>query len=114
VTKINSKSISIHRSYTVEELSGVLRVDKKTCFRWIEEGLKIIPGCKKPILIMGEDIKKFLDNRRLKRKVKLGRYQFFCFTCKKATIAKRGSIKIVGDKKTALCRVCNGKITRII
>ncbi len=112
--KINSQKIYTHRSYTIKELSDALSVDEKTCFRWIEEGMKTIPGCKKPILIKGRDIKKFLNNRKMKKKIKLNRSQFLCLTCKKASYAKRGSIRVVGKKKLALCRVCNGKMSRII
>jgi hypothetical protein len=94
-------------------LSNILSVDKKTVFRWIEEGLIIIPGCKKPILIKGANIKKFLNNKKLKRRVKLSRSEFFCLTCKSARFAKKGTIKKNGNQKKALCRVCNGKISRI-
>ena len=50
----------------------------------------------------------------MKKKIKLNRSQFLCLTCKKASYAKRGSIRVVGKKKLALCRVCNGKMSRII
>lgn len=112
--KINTQKIYTHRSYTIKELSDALSVDTKTCFRWIDEGMKIIPGCKKPILIKGEDIKKFINNRRMKKKIILNRSQFLCLTCKKASYAKRGSIRVVGKKKLALCCVCNGRMSRII
>ncbi len=112
--KINPKKIFGHRSYTIKELSGFLNIDKKTCLRWISDGLKIIPGCKNPILINGNDIKEFLTNRKLKKKIKLTRYQFLCMTCKGARNAKRGSIRVVGNKKSALCRVCNGNMSRLI
>lgn len=98
----------------IKELSDVLGVNERTCFRWIDEGLKIIPGCKKPILIKGKDIKEFLNNRKMKKKITLNRNQFLCLTCKKASYAKRGSIRVIRNKKTALCRVCNGKMGRII
>jgi hypothetical protein len=114
MTKINYQKINQHRSYTIKEISVCLGVTERQCFRWIEQGLRIIPGCKKPILITGNDLKKFLNNRKLKRKIPLNRNQFLCLTCKKASYARRGSIKVVGDKKTALCRVCNGKVSRII
>ena len=60
-------------NYTIKELSKELGVNKKTCLRWIAEGLKIIDGSKKPILIMGSEAKKFLRNKDAKKKVKLKR-----------------------------------------
>lgn len=114
MSKINPKNICKHRSYTIKELSDILCINQKTCFRWIDNGLKIIPGCKNPILIYGDDFKQFIAKKKLKKKIKLTRYQFYCLTCKRATFAKKGSIKILSNKKIALCRVCSGKISRII
>lgn len=112
--KVNTRKICSHRSYTIEELSEILEICEKTFSRWIEQGLKTIPGCKKPFLISGHEVKEFMKNRKLKRKIPLNRNQFLCMTCKAARYAKRGSIKVVDSKKVALCRVCNGKMSRII
>jgi hypothetical protein len=112
--KTNSRTICSSRSYEIKELSDILGKSEKTFSRWIEQGLKTIPGCNKPFLIRGREVKEFMRNRKLKRKIPLNRRQFLCLTCKAARFAKRGSIRVVGDKKTALCRVCNGKMSRII
>ncbi len=101
-------------SYTVKELSAELGVDEKTCSRWIANGLKTIPGGKKPILMMGSDIKDFLRKKDAKKKVILNRNQFYCLTCKAARYARRGSIRELGGRKLGTCRVCNGKICRTI
>lgn len=112
--KINPQKINMHRSYTIKELSVLLSIDEKTPTRWIEDGLPIVEGSKKPILIMGSAVKDYLRNRSLKKKCSLTRKQFYCMHCKKATYAKRESSKIVDGKKLALCSVCNGKISRTI
>ena len=112
--KISPKGVYKYRSYTIEELSVLLSKDKKTLLRWIEKGLKTIPESRKPILIMGSDLKEFLRNKYSKKRVKLNRNQFYCFTCKKATCAKRGSMEKLSNRKIARCCVCNGKIGRII
>lgn len=114
MAKINLQKINKHRSYTVKEIMELLGVVERTCRRWIDGGLPIIPGGKHPILISGNDLKEFLKNRKLKRKIPLNRNQLLCMHCKAARYAKRGSIKISGDKKIALCRVCNGKMSRTI
>lgn len=112
--KINPQKIHTHISYTTKELVELFGINAKTCFRWIEAGLKTVEGGKKPILMKGGDIKEFLKNRRIKKEIKLSRYQFLCMSCKVARSAKRGSIKIVGNRKTALCRVCNGRMSKTI
>lgn len=113
MSKTSPKGVFRHRSYTIEELSDLLDKDKKTISRWIDEGLETVPESKRPILIMGSDLKKFLRDRYSKRKVKMSCNQFYCFHCKKAVYAKRGSLENFGNRKTALCSVCRGKISRI-
>ena len=100
-------------SYTIKELSDELGINKKTCLRWIASGLKIVGGSKKPILIMGSDLKDFLRNKGRKKKVKLNRSEFYCFSCRVPRRAKRGSIKKLKGTKTGLCHVCNGRMCRI-
>ncbi|MES3032011.1 MAG: hypothetical protein V4699_02080, partial [Patescibacteria group bacterium] len=113
MTKINYQKIYSHMTYTIKELSNELGVNEKTCLRWIANGLKIIAGSKKPILIMGYDAKKFLRNKDSKKKVKLKRNEFYCLPCRAPRRAKRGSIKKLKNKKTGICHVCNGKMCRI-
>lgn len=99
-------------SYTIKEISDCLKINQKTPLRWIEKGLPIVPGGKKPIIILGSDIKNFLRKKDSKKKIKLKRNEFYCFTCKAARNAKRGSIKKLKNRKTAVCSVCNGKMSR--
>lgn len=101
-------------SYKIKEISDDLGISEKTCLRWIEKGLPIVPGGKKPILILGSDIKDFLRKKDSKKKIKLKRSEFYCLTCKAGRNAKRGSIKKLKNRKTAVCRVCNGKMSRTI
>ena len=101
-------------SYTIKELSDCLDVNEKTCLRWIESGMPIVPGGKKPLLMLGSEIKDFLKKKDSKKKVKLKRNEFYCLTCKAARSAKRGSIKKLQKQKMAICRVCSGKMSRTI
>jgi len=100
-------------SYTIQDISVVLGVTAKTVFRWIEDGLKTIPESKSPIYILGSELKEFLRLKNSKRKVTLGRNEFYCLTCKRAVFAKRGSIEALKGRKIARCRACNGKICRL-
>lgn len=112
MTRFNPQKIYAHLSYTIKELSNLLDVDEKTCHRWIEEGLRTVPGSKKPILIIGRDAKEFIRMRNLKKKVRLKRHEFYCLRCRGPTRAKRGSITVSGGMKKAVCSVCNGKIRK--
>ena len=100
-------------SYTIKELSETLNISEKTALRWIDNGLKIIPGGKNPILISGSDLKEFLINKDSKKKLKLKRSEYYCLSCKGPRRAKQGSIKKLKNKKNGLCHVCGSKISRI-
>lgn len=114
MTRINRQKICGSMSYTIKEMSDCLGINGKTCLRWIANGLPIVPCGKKPILMLGSDIKDFLRKKDSKKKTKLKRNEFYCLTCKTARNAKRGSIKKLQKQKKAVCRVCNGRMSRTI
>lgn len=101
-------------SYTIKELATALGRSTKTCSRWIEQGMAIVPNSKNPIFIMGSAVKEFLRSKKLKHSVKLGRHEFYCFRCKVPRRAKRGSIAVSGSMKKAICSACNGKMVKTI
>ncbi len=101
-------------SYTIKELTGILSVNEKTLLRWMDNGLKSVPGGSKPLLVLGSELQEFLKQKDAKKKVQLKRSEFYCFTCKAARRAKKGSIRTLKGKKTAYCSVCNGKMSRTI
>ena len=100
-------------SYTIKELSETLNISEKTALRWIDNGLKIIPGGKNPILISGSDLKEFLINKDSKKKLKLKRSEYYCLSCKGPRRAKQGSTKKLKNKKIALCHACGSRVSRI-
>ena len=114
MARYNPQKIGAHLSYTIKELADSLEASGKTIHRWIDEGLRVIPGGKKPILIAGNDAKEFIRLRNSKPKVKLKRHEFYCLKCRGPTRAKKGSIVIMGSMKKGICSVCNGKIRKTI
>jgi len=114
MTRFNPQIISGHLSYTIKEITAMLDVNKKTVFRWIDEGLVTVPGQKKPILILGSDLKTFIRQKNSKKKVTLKRHEFYCLKCKVPRRAKRGTISRSGDEKRGECVVCSGNMSRKI
>jgi len=55
--------IKIHRSYTVDEIARLRNVAKGTVRRWIKNGLPALRD-RKPTLILGEDLFRFLAARK--------------------------------------------------
>ncbi len=114
MTKINSKKIHIHRSYLVKEIPDLLGVVEKTCLRWIKIGLRTVGDRKHSMLINGFDLKEFLKNKDSKKNARLKPNEFWCFTCRGPTTAKRGSARIRNGNKMGICSVCKGKVCRTI
>ena len=114
MTRFNPQIIHGHLSYTIRQITEELGINKKTCLRWIADGLAVVPGQKKPILIMGSELKKFIRLKNSKKKVSLKRHEFYCLKCKAARRAKHGTITKSGDTKKGECSVCGSKMTRKI
>lgn len=114
MTRIDCRGVNKYMSYTTEELQRLLHVSKKTTYRWMEKGLKTVSGSKKPFLIRGSDLKEFHKDKDSEKKFKLKRNEFNCLKCKAPRRAKRGSIETFNDRKTGICSVCNGKMSRTI
>lgn len=112
--KTSNAGLIKHYSYNIEELTKKLNIDERTIRRWIKDGLQVVPGAKKPILILGGDITAFLTKRKKKHRIRLKIDEFFCVSCKKARRACEGTIEIIGNRKKAVCEECKSKMCRAI
>lgn len=122
----NTHRIKARRSYSITEMALLFGIDRKTCQHWIKGGLRPIEQGTSPLLVMGEELKKFLKERSKKRKCELKDEEFFCMKCHKAAIAEEGSEKIVKTgkkigkankeqlKKIGVCAACGTKINRFL
>ena len=78
----NFRLVKIHRSYTVEEVAVLLDVHKGTVRNWINHyGLPVVDK-KRPILIRGNSLKNFLEERRARNKRSLKPGEMYCFRCR--------------------------------
>lgn len=106
----NGRRIKVHRSYDVAEVARALGVAKGTVRRWLKDGLPSLSD-QRPILILGQDLKEFLDTKR-KPKQSCRIDQCYCMSCKAPrrpafdevefhpTNAGRGNIR-------GLCEICS-------
>ena len=106
------------RSYTVQEAAETLGVSVGTVRGWVRQGLRLLNG-QRPFLILGSDIRTFLETRRAKGKVSLASDELYCLTCK----APRRPLGMMvdGHRQTAktarmvgLCEACGGTCNRMI
>ena len=77
----NPRLAKIHRNYTVEEVSFLYDIHKNTVRDWIKKGLLALDN-KRPILILGNELRRFLEERRKKNKRPCKPGQIYCLKCK--------------------------------
>ena len=78
---LNYRLVKIHRSYTVEEAAQLFGVRKNTVRAWLEQGLRPIDS-RRPTLIHGLELSRFLHQRRLSGKKPCPSGHLFCFKCR--------------------------------
>jgi hypothetical protein len=81
----NPRLIKSHMTYTVDEAADTLDSHKNTVRLWLKQGLSTIDG-KRPTLIYGADLIRFLTERRAKAKRPCGPNQIYCVRCRLAQI----------------------------
>jgi predicted site-specific integrase-resolvase len=123
----NIRLIKSRRSYSIKEMALLFGIDRKTCSRWIQnDGLRVVEKNVSPLLVMGEDLLRFIRDKRLTKKISLRDDEFYCFKCHKAvkaredsrtvhktgrTVGKEGLAQIVA---TGICEVCGIKVNRFL
>jgi hypothetical protein len=78
---LNHRRIKIHRTYTVEEIASLLPIHKNTVRLWIKAGLPTIDG-KRPTMLLGAQVKAFLQARRARNKRTCKPGEIYCVRCR--------------------------------
>lgn len=124
--RYNLSKIRAKTAYSTQEIAQLLKVNKKTVFRWFKEGLVLLDFKQTPRLVMGDDLKAFIKAKREATQIKLNWNEFYCLRCRKAVVAKRGSEKTEKTGKNiglnnrsqeiicAKCKECDGSIARLL
>lgn len=126
MTSYNLNKIKMRKSYSIAEITSLFGITRKTCSRWLKEGLKVVEESVSPILVMGFDLENFIKERRTKKKINLKENESLCMKCHKAVIAKIGSEQVIKTgkrigkdnqeqlRKIGICEVCGTKINRFL
>jgi hypothetical protein len=102
------RRIKIHRSYTIEEIAGVLHIHKHTVRRWEKAGLAAIDGGR-PKLFLGTEIRRFLRERRRQARRPSPPGHMFCFRCRAPKIPSGGFVDLLPltSRVANLCGMCD-------
>ena len=114
----NPNRAKIHRSYTVEEVAELFSVHKNTVREWIKTGLPIGDD-KRPLLILGIDLRDFLQQKRTARKQKCKPFELFCLRCRSPqhpaeNMAEYEPINATTGRLIAICPACTGLMNKFI
>lgn len=113
---MNPNKAKIHRSYTVEEVADLYGVHKNTVRAWIKLGLSVCDD-KKPMLILGADLRVFIQKKKAKRKQTCQPWEMYCVRCRKPQTPFGGMADYVADNEArgrliALCPECEGGLNK--
>jgi hypothetical protein len=78
---MDARLIKVHRSYRLDEAAQALGVHKNTVANWLRYGLMPIDG-NRPVLIHGTELRRFLAERRRRRKSPCKIDEFWCLRCR--------------------------------
>jgi hypothetical protein len=114
----NPRLAKIHRNYSVEEVSRLFSVHKNTVRAWLRQGLVPIDD-QRPTLVRGEELSRFLTDRRSRTKQACGPGHIYCLPCRapKVPAGKMADCIQTGDTTGCLqgiCPDCNRMIYRRI
>jgi len=108
--RINPRLAKLHRSYSVEEAALALGVHKNSVRSWIKAGLPTI-GKSRPTLMLGSELRYWLEKRRKAAKRPCGAGRFYCFKCREPREPALAMIEYkpmttVSGNLSALCGDC--------
>jgi hypothetical protein len=112
----NPNLAKIHRNYTVEEAANLFSVHKNTVRLWVKDGLATNDD-KRPMLILGSNLKQYLQSKRKSNKRKCLPFEIYCVRCRlpqlpAENMADYEPINGRVGRLIGLCPSCGGIINR--
>jgi len=112
----NPNLAKIHRNYTVEEVANLFSVHKNTVRSWVKDGLATNDD-KRPMLILGSNLKDFLQVKRKSNKRKCLPFEIYCVRCRSPQLPAGNMVDYepINDSRgrlIGLCPSCNGIINK--
>jgi hypothetical protein len=110
------RRIKSRHAYTTYEAAETLRVHRNTVRNWLREGLSSLNE-KRPILILGAELKSFLVSRRKARQRHCKAGEIFCIKCRSQKVPALGMADYVPvslnlGSLVGLCPDCDTVISR--
>lgn len=114
--------IKARHTYSVAQLAETIRIHPRTVQSWIKQDLPIAGKDGNSYLMSGEDIRRFLIDKRQKQKHPLEAGEFYCAKCQQPRKSLPNRLEvIITDKKLGkaskqafikgICELCNTRLT---
>ena len=112
----NPRLAKIHRNYTVEEVAVVFGVHRNTVREWVKRGLPTNDR-RRPMLILGSDLRAFLHARRMKNKQPCQPGEMYCIRCRSPRAPTGNMADYEAGTATlgnsiAICSTCEAMMNR--
>jgi transposase-like protein len=112
----NPNLVKIHRNYTVEEVADLFSVHKNTVRSWIKDGLETNDD-KRPMLILGSDLKRYLQSKRKSKKRKCLLFEIYCLRCRSPQVPAENMVDYESINSNVgcligICPSCTGIINK--
>lgn len=116
--RYNPRLPKLHRNYTVEEVARLLQVNRQTVWKWLKVGLRAIDD-RRPILVLGAELRGFLRERRAKRKHPTPPGMIYCVGCRQPRPPAGNMVDYIPLSPTSgnfqgICPICDAMIYRRI
>lgn len=114
--RIDPRRVKIHYTYEVGEAARLVGVHKNTVRGWLKSGLAAIDDGR-PTLILGRELRAFLDGRRKAAKRICPPGTMYCLKCRQAKPPAAGMVDFIPYTAThgnlrALCGDCETMMHR--
>jgi Zn-finger protein len=114
--RLNPNLAKIHRNYTVEEVANLFSVHKNTVRAWIKSGLATNDD-KRPVLILGTELKNYLQVKRKSNKRKCQFFEIYCVRCRCPQLPAENMVDYepINDqlgRLIGICPACEGIINK--
>ncbi len=114
--RINPRRIKLHRPYSVDEVARTLSVHKNSVRGWIKGGLATVDRSR-PMLILGHELRAYLESKRKTAKRPCPPGTLYCFKCRRPRAPAMGMVEATCQNAstgnlTALCGDCGTMMHR--
>ncbi len=112
----NYRLVKIHRSYKAEEIASLFGIHKNTVRAWVKAGLPTNDN-RRPMLVLGPDLREFLKARKIKNKQKCKPGEIYCVRCRAPKFPTDDMVIYVPENEKlgnlkAICPDCDSIMNR--